>query len=149
RDPAVREDGSIPLVDLLEETLAEMMEEGSLIDAVVARSDQQRRQMWERRESAAELTLGDGPIVDCDICVPVDKVETFLTEMEARFPALDAGAQALAVSHLGDGNVHYTLFATDRDPEHLDRLRDLVEEVVAELRGSFSAEHGIGLSKLN
>ena len=34
------------------------------------------------------------------------------------------------------------------DAALLDAMREAVEDVVAELRGSFSAEHGVGTSKL-
>jgi FAD/FMN-containing dehydrogenase len=148
RDCTLREDGSVPLTDLLEETLAALMEEGAVLDAVIARSDSQRRRMWERREAAAEITLTRTPIVDSDVCVPLDRVEAFLTRVQARLAAFDPGATDLTVSHLGDGNLHYTVFPSRDDPAHLDAIRELIEDVVAELAGSFSAEHGIGLSKL-
>lgn len=149
RDTEAREDGSIPLVDLLEETLAGLMEEGAVVDAVIARSDAQRARMWERRESAAEITLGHQSLVDTDICVPLDKVETFLKRIRARVDEIDPAAEDLSVAHLGDGNLHYSIFPTHDDPEHLAKLRDLVDEVATGLQGSFSAEHGIGLSKIN
>lgn len=148
RDCTPREDGSVPLTDLLEETLGVLMDEGAVVDAVIARSDSQRKRMWERREAAAEITLTRTPIVDSDVCVPLDKVETFLTRVQARLAALDPGATDLTVSHLGDGNLHYSVFPALDDPDHLDAIRAMIEDVVAELSGSFSAEHGIGLSKL-
>jgi len=148
RDCTLREDGSVPLTDLLEETLAALMEDGTVLDAVIARSDSQRRRMWERREAAAEITLTRTPIVDSDVCVPLDRVEVFLTRVQVRLAAFDPGATDLTVSHLGDGNLHYSVFPSRDDPAHLDAIRELIEDVVAELSGSFSAEHGIGLSKL-
>ncbi len=72
RDCTPREDGSVTLTDLLEDTLEALMEEGAVLDAVIARSDTQRRRMWERREAAAEITLTQTPLVDTDVCVPLD-----------------------------------------------------------------------------
>jgi len=43
--------GEVPLVARLEAVLAAMLEEGLIADAVVARSEAQRRRMWERREA--------------------------------------------------------------------------------------------------
>jgi FAD/FMN-containing dehydrogenase len=140
--------GEVPLVGLLEGVLAELMEAGLLTDAVVARNEQQRRAMWARREAAAEICLGLVPAVDTDVCLPLDRVESFLTQALARLEALDPGLRSLTVAHLGDGNLHFTLFPTRDEPGLKDRVMEVVEDVVQELGGSFSAEHGVGLSKL-
>ena len=143
------ETGEIPLVTTLETILAELMEAGLVTDAVLARNEQQRRVMWERREAAAEIAVGLHPEVDTDVCVPLDKVETFLAEALRRLDALDPGARTLTVAHLGDGNLHFTAYPTRDDKCLKDKVMETVEDVVAELGGSFSAEHGVGLSKLN
>ncbi|WP_102225470.1 FAD-binding oxidoreductase [Acidimangrovimonas sediminis] len=149
RDVTPGPDGAIPVTALLEETLAEMIEAGLVADAVVASSEAQRRDLWARREAAAEVQLTRHPLVDTDIAVPLDRVASFLETIHARLPALDAGAETLTVCHLGDGNLHFTIYPTRDDADLMDRMRDAVEDVVADLGGSFSAEHGIGTSKLN
>ncbi len=142
-------DGEVPLVALLETVLAEMLEADLIQDAVLARSEQQRRAMWARREAAAEITLGLTPAVDTDVCLPLDRVEGFLTEALLRLEVLDPGVQTLTVGHLGDGNLHFTVFPTRDDAALKDRVMEVVEDIVQEMGGSFSAEHGVGLSKLN
>jgi FAD/FMN-containing dehydrogenase len=142
-------EGVVPLVGVLEHVLADMLEAGLIQDAVVARSEQQRRAMWARREAAAEITVGLTPAVDTDVCLPLDRVESFMTEVLHRLEALDPGLRSLTVAHLGDGNLHFTAFPTRDDAGLKDRVMETVEDVVAELGGSFSAEHGVGLSKLN
>jgi FAD/FMN-containing dehydrogenase len=142
-------EGVVPLVGVLEDVLSEMLEAGLIQDAVVARSEQQRRAMWARREAAAEITVGLVPAVDTDVCLPLDRVESFMAEVLHRLEALDPGLRSLTVAHLGDGNLHFTAFPTRDDAGLKDRVMETVEDVVAELGGSFSAEHGVGLSKLN
>lgn len=141
--------GEVPLVALLERVLADMLEADLIQDAVLARSEQQRRAMWARREAAAELTLGLTPAVDTDVCLPLDRVEAFLATALVRLGQVDPGIASLTVAHLGDGNLHFTAFPTRDDAALKDRVMEVVEDVVAELGGSFSAEHGVGLSKLN
>lgn len=141
--------GAVPLVALLEGILAEMLEANLIQDAILARNEQQRRAMWARREAAAEITMGLTPAVDTDVCLPLDRVEGFLAEVLRRLEALDPGLKTLTVAHLGDGNLHFTAFPTQDDPGLKDRVMEVVEDVVADLGGSFSAEHGVGLSKLN
>lgn len=147
RDAMPGPDGVVPLTALLEEILAGMMDEGMVLEAEIAQSEAQRRMMWERRELAAEITFARKPAIDTDVALPLDKVDVFLTEMAARLPDLDPGAEDLCVAHLGDGNVHYTVFPTRDDPALYDQVVEAVEDVVQALQGSFSAEHGVGLSK--
>ncbi len=148
RDATPLPDGTVPVVTQLEDTLAAMLEAGTVLDAVVARSEAQRAEMWARREAAAQIAFARTPFVDTDIAVPLDKVQTFFDLMTPRLAALDPGAVDGCVSHLGDGNIHYTIYPSSNDPDLHDALREAVEDVVQELRGSFSAEHGIGQSKL-
>lgn len=149
RDATALPDGSVPVVNLLENTLANLIEDGLASDAVVARSQTQRGAMWKMRESAAELNSGRKPMVDTDVAVPLNKVGDFLNQCHLRLKKIDHGAETNTVCHLGDGNLHFSIWPTTNDPETHDKIREMVEDVTQELSGSFSAEHGIGLSKLN
>lgn len=144
-----RDDGSVPLNDLLETTLAELMDQGLVLDAVIAHNEAQRRAIWARREAAAEITFAVKPFIDTDISLPLDRVQDFLTRFHDRLAGLDKGATTLIVAHLGDGNLHVTIYPTPEihSGRHGDSIVTLLEDVVAELHGSFSAEHGVGLSK--
>ena len=148
RDADPLPDGTIPVVTQLEETLAGLMEDGTVLDATVARSDAQRREMWARREAAAEITHNRHPFVDTDVAVPLDRVEEFLGTARARVLALDPQAGDFVVAHLGDGNIHYSAYPSRDDPALSDAIRAAVDAAAVELGGSFSAEHGIGLMKL-
>ncbi|MGB3554298.1 MAG: FAD-binding oxidoreductase [Jannaschia sp.] len=135
-----------PLEAVLEDALAEAVAAGEVLDATIAQNEAQRAHIWEMREVAAEITFTRLPIVDNDIAVPLDRVADFIEGINDRLRVLDPTAETLIVSHLGDGNVHLTVYpAKDAD---LDAIREMVEDVTISLGGSISAEHGIGLSKL-
>lgn len=140
-------DGRVPLVALLENVLAPMLGDGTLLDGEVAQTESQRRAMWERRELAAEITYARKPAIDTDISLPLDAITAFLDRIHADLPGLDGGAETFAVGHLGDGNLHFTVFPTRDDAVLADRVVNRIEDIVASLGGSFSAEHGVGLSK--
>lgn len=140
-------DGAVPVVTHLEEVLARLFEDGTVLDAVVAKSDAQRVEMWRRREAAAEVARLQDAIVDNDIAVPLDRMQALLERTEARARALDPGIRLVSVAHLGDGNLHFTGWPTSEDPAIHRAIQDAVEEETIALGGSFSAEHGIGLSK--
>lgn len=141
------DDGRIPVVSQLENTLNDLFQTGAILDAVVARSDAQRTEMWARREAAAEITLGAVPIINADVAVPLDQVATFLSRTEAATKALDPDAGTMAIAHLGDGNVHFTVTPSRASATLSSAIVEAMETVVADLGGSFSAEHGIGLTK--
>jgi FAD/FMN-containing dehydrogenase len=149
KDYTPNADGTVPVVALLEDTLAALIETGAVLDAEIAQNDAQRLAMWKRRELAAEITIDRQPTIDTDIALPLHLVPEFFTRFDARLPALDAGADTISVAHLGDGNVHFSVYPTRDDPALYDAVVEAVEDIVADLGGSFSAEHGVGLSKLN
>ena len=145
----VGSDGQVFLSAELERILNKNLIKGFVYDAHIAQNEEQRLIMWERREAAAEISLLKNPLINNDIAVPLDKLSEFLIVMEKKLPELDAGADVLIVSHLGDGNVHYTVWPSKDDEKHKDKIMEAIENVVLTLGGSFSAEHGIGLSKLS
>jgi FAD/FMN-containing dehydrogenase len=147
-DCAVREDGSQGVTALLEGALAQMLDEGAILDAVIAQTEAQRTQMWARRECAGYVMQAVQPSVDTDICLPLDQIAGFLQAIKPRIRALDPAAQTITIAHLGDGNLHFSMYPTSHDIALHDRLVQLVEDEVKAAGGSFSAEHGVGLMKL-
>lgn len=141
--------GTPKLQAILETALMDMIEAGSAQDVVIAQNEAQRRVMWERRESAAEITVGVPGSIDTDVAVPLDDVPAFLQQVSARVQEIDPDGQEFYISHLGDGNLHYTFYPSDTSGVFKEPITEAIEDVVLALNGSFSAEHGIGLSKRN
>ena len=141
--------GTPKLQAILETALMDMIGAGSAQDAVVAQNEAQRRVMWERRECAAEITVGIPGSIDTDVAVPLDDVPAFLRQVSARVQKIDPAGQEFYISHLGDGNLHYTFYPSDTSGVFKEPITEAIEDVVLALNGSFSAEHGIGLSKRN
>lgn len=148
RDAIPGPDGQIPVVAQLQDTLGAMLEDGRLLDAVIAQNEAQRTEMWRRREDAGQVMVHGEVIVNTDVAVPLDKVSAFEAAITPRLKALDPDCFEVIVSHLGDGNIHHTTFPSRNDPALKDAMVEAVEDVVQELGGSFSAEHGVGISKL-
>ena len=129
----------------LEAILADAFEAGQISEAIVSNSETQRRKLWDMRESAAEITFTTPDLVDTDIALPLDRLETFLMRMKKRLHALDPQADELVIAHLGDGNIHYCAYPSDM--AQAAAIRAAVAEETVALGGSFSAEHGVGVSK--
>lgn len=143
-------DGGTRLVEGVMGVLAELMEEELVLDAMIAQSEQQRADLWLMRESVLEAITMNGPSHHFDLSLPLAKIADFVDEMDRECETL--GFQPLTVGHLGDGNLHYALSAADgRDWAQLplDAAKEKVFAQLSALKGSFSAEHGIGQSKLD
>jgi FAD/FMN-containing dehydrogenase len=142
------ETGEIPIVTQLQNTLAEMFDNGQILDATVAQNEAQRREMWDRREAAGQILFDPGIAVNTDIAVPLNHVGPVLRTITKRLKALDPDVHEIVVSHLGDGNIHHTAYPRRNHPEIMTAMVETVEDCVQEVNGSFSAEHGVGVSKL-
>ncbi|TRD22820.1 FAD-binding oxidoreductase [Palleronia caenipelagi] len=146
RDATVDENGTLPAQAHLEEILGEMISDGTVLDAVIAQNGQQRREMWARRELAGELMTAYGPVVLGDVSVPLDQVAPFLEDTRAALAEAAPGSREAVVSHLGDGNVHYAVWPSDGLNGHAQAM-EIIESTAVRHGGSFSAEHGVGLTK--
>jgi FAD/FMN-containing dehydrogenase len=137
----------------LEAIFAAALDEGLSEDGVVAASDSQRAALWAMREAIPLANRRVGAIVSNDIAVPVGAIPEFLVRGDAAVAAIDPSLRVNAFGHLGDGNLHYNVFpprGVGRDAfGHLaGALTTAVNDLVASLDGSFSAEHGIGRLKV-
>jgi FAD/FMN-containing dehydrogenase len=140
------------LRDMLEEILADGLERGLVLDAVIADSLDQTKAFWRIRELFGEVQRHEGGSIKHDVSVPVAAVPDFIREANAAVVALIPGARPLPFGHVGDGNIHYNVAQpVDADKgEFLKRWHDVnavVFEVVKKYNGSISAEHGVGVMK--
>lgn len=143
----------IPLDDIMLGTLEALMEEGFVEDAVLARSEAQRRAFWTIRETIPEGEKAAGGSVKLDIAVPVSAVSAFIERASALVAREMPQARLSFYGHVGDGNIHFNLMV----PAGIERLaftRQVEEgiahplyELAISLGGSFSAEYGIGRFK--
>jgi len=149
RDAIPGADGKIPVVSHLEDVLGALFEDGSIVDAVVAQNETQREEMWARREASAEVSRLHSPIVDNDIAVPLDQMQNLMNKIAEILTDLDPDARETSVAHLGDGNLHFACWPSRDDPKLIEAIHTAVEDAALAMDGSFSAEHGIGTSKLD
>jgi FAD/FMN-containing dehydrogenase len=135
----------------LQAVLAQAMDEGLVLDAVLAQTQAQARALWRIREATAEFPSRLDPI-NFDISLPVEVIgefaDTCIEALSQRWP----GHRSVRFGHLGDGNLHLTTdarslgdAATAEGASH--ELQALVYALLARQGGSISAEHGIGLHK--
>ena len=137
------------LAESLEAVLAEALEAGLVVDAALATSEAQAHAFWRIREGLVEAQKFEGGSIKHDIAVPISAIADFVARASQAVEALVPGIRPLAFGHLGDGNIHLNLSQPEgADSQEFlarwDELRRAVYDVVVDLKGSISAEHGIG-----
>ena len=142
-----------PLRAIIEDSLAAALEAGECVDAMLADSEESRAMLWRMRESTPDAQRREGPSANTDTCVPVSAVPGFLDDVAALCAARWPEGHMMAIGHLGDGNIHISLQAPGVVPAAEWAARaagfdDAVADLAVAAGGSFSAEHGIGQSKL-
>lgn len=122
------------------------IEDGLVIDAVLAQSLRDSQALWRLRESTSEFLPALGPRVGFDISIPTGQIGAFVDDcmatLNTRWPEL----RSVTFGHVADGNIHLIVKTGDGpQPEH--EIEAQVYDRVRHWRGSVSAEHGVGLHK--
>lgn len=135
-----------------EEALELAFESGLILDAAVATSETQAKALWALREDVAEAQRIEGISIKHDVSVPVSQIPAFIKRAETELTRGFPGIRIVAFGHAGDGNIHYNLSMPDTSENKAFVARSvevsrLVHDLVAEFRGSISAEHGLGQLK--
>ena len=147
-DPAV----DAPLAAQLEAALAAACEAGLASDAAVAVSDAQAQALWALRENISEAQRIEGISIKHDVSVPVSRIPEFLERAGRALAQRWPDVRVVAFGHIGDGNLHYNLSRPSGadNPAFIaatPEVNRIVHDLVAELGGSISAEHGLGQLK--
>ncbi|MHA1530189.1 MAG: FAD-binding oxidoreductase [Alphaproteobacteria bacterium] len=133
----------------LENALAEAFDAGLVSDAIVASSEAQADALWRLREDQAEVQRHAGKGIKHDISVPVSRVPDFIARADAAMEGAYPGHVVCSFGHLGDGNIHYNPIEPPgwdraRWMDETGRINRIVHDIVADLGGSITAEHGVG-----
>lgn len=136
------------------ETLFAAASEAGLVeDGLIAQNASQSSDFWTIRESIPEANRLIGSVSSHDISVPLGALADFIAEGGKRIAAL-GDFRINCFGHMGDGNLHYNVFPmpgksrADHVSER-DQIKRIVHDLVHEMGGSISAEHGIGRLKVD
>lgn len=126
---------------------------GEVLEFDITADVEDAESWWKLRKNISEAQKREGLSIKHDIAVPVSRVAEFISMADAALHKTYKGLRIVAFGHMGDGNIHYnvSLFDADKNLEfislHEASVNHLVYEVVRELNGSISAEHGLGQLK--
>jgi glycolate oxidase len=138
-------------VNLDAETIGELCLENSAIEVYVADNYTTQERVWSVRRNIAEAFMVYSPEQSLeDIVVPIANIAKLMPEIEKISKKYDI--KMPSYGHAGDGNLHTTLVKnpnTTIEEWHEIEEKALQElyNIVYELGGKLSGEHGIGLKR--
>lgn len=157
----------------MEAFLDDAMSTGLVEDGVVAQDSAQAASIWRLREGITEALRHRGAIYKYDLSMSVPQmynlVEDTRKKLEKAFPggvipdtavalddqkdnsiidsAIAPKVKVVGYGHLGDGNLHLNISVPSYNESVRREIEPWVYEWTANVRGSISAEHGLGAMK--
>jgi len=124
-----------------------VLEEFGCTDVLFADTAGQKEELWRMRRTMAESVKSNSVYKEEDTVVPraaLPKLINGIKEIGSRY-----GFESVCYGHAGDGNLHINIIkAGMSDEDWKNKLKDGIAELfqlTADLGGTISGEHGIGL----
>jgi len=114
--------------------------------------EEQRREMWDARHSAAYAAMAVKPTAKAyatDVCVPLSNLTDCIRETREDVER-STNMPSFLLGHIGDGNFHYVFLIDPDDPLEIEQVLQLSDRMVTRaihMEGTCTGEHGIGLGK--
>lgn len=130
-------------------TLEASFKENGAQSFVIAHDADKRKELWyARRNASPSITIFGSKKLNEDISVP----RSMLPEALKRIYAIGDkyGFKVPCFGHAGDGNIHVNVMVDGSDEKQLHDGHKAIEEIfqlVVDMGGTLSGEHGIGTSK--
>ncbi|MEP7215311.1 MAG: FAD-binding oxidoreductase, partial [Anaerolineaceae bacterium] len=130
--------------DPLAELVGAVDAAGGFLESAIATDRPQRDRLWAYRERHTESINAEGVPHKLDVSLPLPRLAEFERRVRGTVSERAAEARCVVFGHVADGNLHVNVLGLAPDD---DRATDAVLRLAAELGGSISAEHGIGVAK--
>jgi FAD/FMN-containing dehydrogenase len=130
----------------MEIALAAALENELVVDAVIAQSEGQRLDLWALRDSV-EQCFRYGPTFSFDVSLKISDMEAYVAKVNAGLESEFNELHNFTFGHMGDGNLHFVVSVGEKADDCRKRVEAKVYGPLADINGSVSAEHGVGLEK--
>jgi len=115
-------------------------------DAVLASDGPGRERLWHLREGHTEAINAEGVPHKLDIAVPLGRFAEFVDRVRAAVEEAAPGAACYLYGHVCDGNLHIGVIGPPAEDERVDSA---ILRLTIEMGGTISAEHGVGVAKVD
>jgi len=129
-----------------EKVLVQALESGMIIDAVVPKSENEVRAIWNIREDFEGILVPE-PVYLYDVSLPIREMADYVANVRANVKSRWPRGECYSIGHVADGNLHFFVQTNEQEDLH-EASDECVYEPLAKIGGSVSAEHGIGTEKI-
>ena len=129
-----------------ESLLQKALEDSVIVDAVLAKSEKERKALWAFRDDV-EKQAQYGPTVMFDVSLPINEMEEYVSKVDLNLQKHWKEFHHIVWGHLADGNLHLVVGTGNLESDTIQKIENSVYEPLERIGGSISAEHGIGLEK--
>lgn len=128
--------------------LESALKQDVIVDAVIPKSETERRALWDIRENFEAIFPRDPPAYLYDVSLPIKDMRSYTEAVIQGVREKWPKGKCYMLGHIADGNLH--LFMKPGVPGDLHAESNaLVYTPLQKVQGSVSAEHGIGTEKVN
>ena len=131
------------------ETLEKSFKENGATEFIVAQDDAHANELWYARKNASpSISIYGSKKLNEDISVPRSKLPDALDNIYKIGEKYDLTIPCFG--HSGDGNIHVNVMVDGSDEKKLEEAHHAIEEIfqmVVDMGGTLSGEHGIGTAK--
>jgi glycolate oxidase len=132
------------------DTLEKSFFENGATEFIKARDEEHANELWyARRNASPSITIYGNKKLNEDISVPRSCLPKALEEIYKI--GKKYGITVPCFGHSGDGNIHVNVMVKDKnDPKQMEDGHKAIEEIfqmVVDMGGTLSGEHGIGTAK--
>jgi FAD/FMN-containing dehydrogenase len=129
----------------------ECLDKGWVLDGVMSQSSSQANALWKLREDISETLWQYEPYKN-DISVLISRMPDFIEAVETIIDQYYPNFEIVWYGHIGDGNLHLNILkpaslTSNQFIEKCSNVSKVLGKLIAEYKGSISAEHGVGLLK--
>jgi glycolate oxidase len=130
-------------------TLDKSFKENGATDFIIAKDDAHAQELWyARRNASPSITIYGSKKLNEDISVPRSKLPIALQKI---YEISDKhGLVTPCFGHSGDGNIHVNVMVDKDNQLELEKGHKAIKEIfqmVVDMGGTLSGEHGIGTAK--
>lgn len=130
-----------------EKTFESLIKDSYIDDVIISQNLKQKNEIWKSRLLISESIVNHNPY-KYDIAVPISKFNCLVKKIESYSKDI-ANIEPILFGHIGDGNLHANFIGTSNQfsDKTVNALDSLILNIIIDLKGTISAEHGIGVLK--
>jgi FAD/FMN-containing dehydrogenase len=130
-----------------EKAVMEALDHELVDDAVLGKDEKEQLNIWGIREDVAVLAEEKKFDQQFDISIPVAQIGEVIDKTINELKNCKGVETIFPFGHVADGNIHFIIGKNSDDDDLKSKINEIIYSNTELVKGSISAEHGIGLDK--